>query len=255
MLARNQNAVGDLLARLGHPDEAEPALREAVLLMEQLPEIYPFPDVHRWRLAEFTKDLAAVLGRQGRLEEAGRLAERASRLLTEAPFAWGKSGDLAGTILRECLELIARSAEQRGQATEARKKVDDVRAVLRSRKEADLLLPVAVWMVGDGRVEEAVADAEAVAAMWPGDAKRLYNAGCVLALASGRTGSGPAQAERYASSAIALLRRAIAAGFRDPAHMREDSDLKALRDRPEFRQLISDLGTKSPPSLATMPPG
>jgi serine/threonine protein kinase/tetratricopeptide (TPR) repeat protein len=254
-LARNQDAVGDLLARLGRPAEAEPALREAVLLMEQLPESYPFPDVHCWRLADFTKDLAAVLGGQGRWDEASRLADRASRLLTEASFARGQVADQAGTTLRECLELMARSAEQRGQAAEARKKVDDVRAGLRSRKEADLLLPVAVWMVGDGRVEEAVADAEAVAAMWPTDAKGLYNAGCVLAQASRRTGGRPAQAERYASSAIELLRRAIAAGFRDPAHMMEDSDLKALRDRPEFRQLISDLGTKSPPSPATKPPG
>jgi serine/threonine protein kinase/tetratricopeptide (TPR) repeat protein len=255
MLARNQDDVGDLLARLGHPNEAEPAFREAVLLIEQLPESYPFPQVHRWRRADFTKDLAAVLDRQGRREEAGRLAEQASRLLTGAPFAWGESGDQAGMTLRECLELMVRSAEQRGQATEARKKVDDVRAILRSRKEADLLPQVGVWMVSDGRVEEAVADAEAVAAMRPTDAKGLYIAGCVLALASGRTGSGPAQAERYASSAIELLRRAIAAGFRDPAHMKEDSDLKALRDRPEFRQLISDLGPNSPQSPAAKPPG
>jgi serine/threonine protein kinase/tetratricopeptide (TPR) repeat protein len=254
MLARNQAAVGDLLVRLGHPDEAEPALREAVLLMEQLPESYPFPHIHRWRLADFTKDLAAVLGGQGHWDEAGRLADRASRLLTEAPFARGQGGDQAGMTLRECLKLMTRSAEKRGQAAEARKKVDEVRAVLRSRQEADLLLPVGVWMVSDGRVEEAVADAEAVASMWPTDANRLYNAGCVLALASGRMGSVPAQSERYASSAVELVRRAIAAGFRDAALMKEDSDLKALRDRPDFRQLISDLGTKSPPSTAAEPP-
>ena len=38
----------------------------------------------------------------------------------------------------------------------------------------------------------------------------------------------------------AVLRKAIAAGFKDFAHMREDSDIEPIRDDPEFKKLIEE---------------
>jgi len=72
-----------------------------------------------------------------------------------------------------------------------------------------------------------------------------YLAGChvLLSRGDGVPGSGlppggvPVELER----AMEILRRAIAAGYRDVAWMRRDPDLDALRSRPDFQLLMLDL--------------
>jgi hypothetical protein len=46
---------------------------------------------------------------------------------------------------------------------------------------------------------------------------------------------------RFADRAMGVLRRAVAAGFRDAARIRDDRDLAPLRDRADFRMLLMDL--------------
>jgi hypothetical protein len=77
----------------------------------------------------------------------------------------------------------------------------------------------------------------------------LYNLACAHALLSavaGTTGSGAtaAQAQTEADRAMSLLRKAVAAGFRDAAHMRRDTDLDALRKRGDFLKLLAELEAK-----------
>lgn len=61
----------------------------------------------------------------------------------------------------------------------------------------------------------------------------LYNAACALALAYGRTGQ-----EHHARRALALLGRAVAAGF-PVAVARADPDLAAIAGRPGFKDLLA----------------
>ena len=244
MLARSQHAAGEHLASLRRLPEAETALREAVLLMEQLPESY-FREVRRWRLADFTADLAGVLAAQERWDEAGRAAGRAVDLMADAPFVWFVDPQIGGTVPKS-LAVLVRAAKQRGREAEGRARVDEVRGVFRSRKQVFLLLNAAVWQVRDGDPERAVADAEVVAAMWPNRLEILYDAACVLALASARTERAE-QADRHAARAVELLQRAIAAGWQDRAHMDRDTDLDALRSRADFRKVIGSLPYTAPP--------
>ena len=44
---------------------------------------------------------------------------------------------------------------------------------------------------------------------------------------------------------MAWLTRAVAAGYQNVAEMKEDADLDALRDREDFKKLVSEL-KKSP---------
>jgi hypothetical protein len=46
---------------------------------------------------------------------------------------------------------------------------------------------------------------------------------------------------------IADLRRAVAAGYRNYAHMRKDPDLDPLRRRADFQQLMLDLAFPADP--------
>ena len=41
---------------------------------------------------------------------------------------------------------------------------------------------------------------------------------------------------------MAWLKQAVAAGYKDAAHMERDKDLDALRDREDFKKLLAELG-------------
>jgi len=85
----------------------------------------------------------------------------------------------------------------------------------------------------------------------------LYNlAEChaLLGGAAGPPGSGLTAAEGAAEldRAMVVLRRAVAAGYRNLTWIRRDLDLKSLRARPDFQALTLDLAFPSDP-FATGP--
>jgi hypothetical protein len=51
-------------------------------------------------------------------------------------------------------------------------------------------------------------------------------------------------ARSYADRALALLRQAVARGYKDTARMKQNPDLKPLQARDEFRKLLADLEGK-----------
>jgi hypothetical protein len=51
-------------------------------------------------------------------------------------------------------------------------------------------------------------------------------------------------ASSYADRALALLRQAVAHGYDDAAHMKQDTDLEPLRGRDDFKKLLGDLEAK-----------
>jgi len=97
-----------------------------------------------------------------------------------------------------------------------------------------------------GRLDEALADAEELATH--GNSAGPYNAACVYARAAGRADrpGGATAREREARRAIDLLRLAVTRGYANPAEMAADDDLDAVRDRPEFAEVLAGLGKKQP---------
>jgi hypothetical protein len=73
-----------------------------------------------------------------------------------------------------------------------------------------------------------------------------------LAGLAGRAGSGvpAAEAVTEAEAAMALLRRAVAMGYRSPDVFRTEGALDPLRDRPDFRLLEMDLALPAEPFAA-----
>ena len=43
---------------------------------------------------------------------------------------------------------------------------------------------------------------------------------------------------------MALLKQAVAKGYKDAAHMKKDKDLDPLREREDFKQLLAELEKK-----------
>jgi hypothetical protein len=78
----------------------------------------------------------------------------------------------------------------------------------------------------------------------------LYNAACIYGLAAAAA-QEPGERDAYAVQAVALLRRAQAAGFfkdRAPtARIKQDADLDALRSREDFKKFVAELGAAAKP--------
>jgi hypothetical protein len=79
----------------------------------------------------------------------------------------------------------------------------------------------------------------------PTEGQGLYGLACVRALsAEGLSGAARRHEEDLALQA---LQQAVAKGFRDVGHLKQDSDLKVLHGRPEFQQLVRDLEANAEP--------
>jgi non-specific serine/threonine protein kinase len=85
----------------------------------------------------------------------------------------------------------------------------------------------------NGRTREAVALAEKAVAMRPTDSLTLYNAACTYGVLNMKP------------EALALFRRCVEAGYRNPEHAARDGDLACLHDDPEFKRLIKTGAQKS----------
>jgi hypothetical protein len=77
--------------------------------------------------------------------------------------------------------------------------------------------------------------------------EQLYNAACAYALCAAAATdakspvTGGLGSEKLAEQALVLLKQAVAKGFRNAAHMKQDKDLDALRDRADFQRLLAEL--------------
>lgn len=67
------------------------------------------------------------------------------------------------------------------------------------------------------------------------------------------SGVTTAEANSFADNSVALLRSAVQAGWSHLAKLKE-SGFDAVRDRPDFQQVLADLEAKMPPSSETAPP-
>ncbi|HVC95979.1 MAG TPA: tetratricopeptide repeat protein [Pirellulales bacterium] len=95
------------------------------------------------------------------------------------------------------------------------------------------------------------AGCRATAEMWEDlkrpDASSLYNAACFRAVTAAviRAGDESEDAAKDAAAeadrAMDWLKQAVAAGFKDAAHIKQDTDLDALREREDFKTLIAEL--------------
>ena len=95
----------------------------------------------------------------------------------------------------------------------------------------------------------------ATAEMWEKlnrpDADSLYNAACFRSVTAGIQAKTPgADAagldQDDAERAMEWLHKAVAAGYKDAAHMAKDSDLDPLREREDFKKLLLKLEPSQP---------
>jgi serine/threonine protein kinase/tetratricopeptide (TPR) repeat protein len=84
------------------------------------------------------------------------------------------------------------------------------------------------------------------------DTESLYNSACFRSVCAAvirdtdATPTGQVKSKEQADQAMAWLTQAVAAGFKDASYIEKDIDLAALRDREDFRKLLTELVRGSP---------
>jgi tetratricopeptide (TPR) repeat protein len=212
-LAQSLHYFGYMQSDTGHPEEALRSYTRALEIHQRLADANPTVTHFQARVADSHRDIGVLQSKTGHPDNAMQSYTRALAMLRKLadanPTVTGFQEDLA-------LHYGSLGALQRttGHPVEA----------LRSLESGLVILEKL-----DGR-----------------RTTHLYNRACLLALISalaGPDGQGADAGDR----AMLMLRRAIAAGYRDVGHIARDTDLDALRSRPDFQLLMWDLAFPSDP--------
>jgi serine/threonine-protein kinase len=211
-----------------------------------------------WDPAEESYDAACALA------QCVSLAEKDAKLTTaERPQQVRAYADRALELLRQAVANGYKNAARMKQDPDlqplhARPEFQHLLATLEARVKVDkewrACVNRAMALLNKGEHEKAITEVAPVAKASPVSPDVLYDAACVYSLCSVAARQDvqlpPADQEQrieeYAHRAIALLRRAVQAGFNDLPHLKtNDPDLAPLRGRTDFQQLVQELEAKT----------
>jgi serine/threonine-protein kinase len=239
--------------------EATDCYRDALVLDEKLHRADPSSPAYRRGLARSCFDLAANLVAQKRFDEATPYLVQARDLFRALSAAEPKTVDyhFSLTMTLNNLAVLKRQAHPDEAVVAAREARDHgltMRALTPDNVQGRQLLSTSYKLLGElerrvGRATEAAAATLARHDLYPEDPANLYHCARELALDAAALGAGgkelsPAeQAERndYLASAVRILREAIRKGWHDVGKLEQDEGWKGLRQRDDFRQVLSEL--------------
>jgi serine/threonine protein kinase/Tfp pilus assembly protein PilF len=241
--------LGNLLRDVKKYDGAETAYQRALAIRTQLAG--EFSGVVRYQLEQAVT--LCHLGQLSRLQhgpgEALPWYEQALAQLEPLHQAAPQDGAIGmnlGHVYRDraqALDALQRSPEALvdwDRAVELMPPADRPRVRLERAR---------AW-VQAGKTAEAVAEAAALTEDPGTPSLRCTEAACVYALASAAVAE-TSQREAYAGQALALLRRAQAAGFfKDPAkiaRLNQATDLAPLRPRADFQNFVAEIEAAAKP--------
>jgi serine/threonine protein kinase/tetratricopeptide (TPR) repeat protein len=263
-LALSHYSLGRLLCATGRLKEAESACGDALALSRQLAADLPTRPDFRHVLAEGLYNLGIlryVTGRPNEAEPAWREALTiGKKLAADCPTVSAYQNSLAGTLVnlallhnqrREfaaALSLLEQARPHHQAALKASPKNPTYRLFYRNNLRA-----LASGHVGLADHARAAATADELARFGHDRVAETYRAACylgrcvTLAGKDARVDEARRQelAQTYADRALALLRQAVAGGYKDAARMRTEPALGPLRARAEFNKLLFGLESKT----------
>jgi tetratricopeptide (TPR) repeat protein len=239
------------------PAEAALAFRKSIATYEALRDRDPKVAEYRSGLARGHDNLGILLRTTGRPADAAAEHEKAQSINRDLVATHADRPDylsaLAGNLSNRAraLRALGRLEEAAGAYREAiarqRQVVARAPAVTKFRRYlSDDYFGLTFALRTLGRASEAAAATRERIALWPESPDDLYNAACELALCVPLEPRA-AEAERLSAEAVALLRRAVSAGWSDAAQTGRDTDLAPLRGRADFQALLASMWDRSFP--------
>jgi serine/threonine-protein kinase len=255
------NNLGRAMAALGQLPDAETAYRDAVRILNRLVKDFPTRPEYRKELGNSYSSLVPVLHGQKRPLQAEKACRQAqdllSRLASDFPARPDYRHGLSCTYIN--LGVLLRDSKRYEEAESAYREAVKVLSELARLPDrpsfrktlATSLANLAQFLRDRGRTSDSVQTYRQAAEMWeklnPADADGLYQAAAMRAAtatvlrAADPSPADAKQADAEAEKAMAWLKKAVAAGWKNVAHMRQDQDLDALRDREDFKKLMAEL--------------
>jgi serine/threonine protein kinase/tetratricopeptide (TPR) repeat protein len=242
-LAKTYNDLGALLLALSRPADAQAALRPAIGIFEKLAGAWPDVVEYRIELAVSQFNFGNTLVADQKAERALNWHDKAIEVLASL---LGKSNVDTSARRLLCQAHMARARILDYLKRHAEAAADWDKAVDRSPESERWVFRLgrAQGRVRAGQVDAAIAEADELAKS--GNAAALYGAASVFALAADRPNESNAflSKEKCAQRAVALLRQAVAQGWKNAGQMKGDADLKALHRRDDFQKLLAELESK-----------
>jgi len=254
-LARSRNSLGIALAESGRIGPAAKAFERSVSDYTSLVEQRPAALEYRDGLADGLSNLGFLMIEQGRIEAAIETLQQSisiydsllelqpdnPELLAMKGAAVGNVGialteggkaDEAATRQREAIALQQRVLDRVPQYAPSRQFLSNHYGDL-----ADALLRL-------GQAGDAAKATRESLALGPNVGDELYDGACRLALCLSMLVEANAPKDTrdaLAAEAVAILRRAVEAGWSDADWTAHDPDLAPLRDRDDFQEILGAL--------------
>jgi tetratricopeptide (TPR) repeat protein len=260
-LAASHINLGAHFRDQGQGPEAAAEYRAALVIREKMAADFPAVPAHRYSLAQNYHDLGFLLDRRVAQVAPGQRAEAEAAFRTALSLLEKLAADSPTSIpyrtalarshydLGNLLKGLGRPAEADAHHRQALAIREELAAQSPNAGASQFTLAMSLAAVGDHA--RATAKVEELTRGDNISGGSFYNAACVYTLSSAAVKDDDRRQESYAAQAVALLRRAQAAGyFKNVSNvelLKTDSDLDALRRRNDFADLLWD--------LADLPPG
>jgi serine/threonine protein kinase len=262
-LTKCQINLGNLLRDSGRLKEAEAVYGEALPIQKQLAAEFPNRPEFRHELAGGHNSLGILLRDKGRLKEAEAAYAEAlaiyKQLVADFPRVPEYYNDTAVTLWH-----LAYAAGRRRDFAAARQRVNEAfpyhQAALQANPRhpdyrqyyRDNLVELTRSCAGQGDRPAALAAATKRRDLGWDRAADAYDAACLLAQCvpivenDDKLDAAKRQAEMlfYADQAMAMLEGAVAKNYKNIEHMKKDKNLDPLREREDFKKLLSELDGK-----------
>jgi len=262
-LARSHFNLGTLFQATRRLKEAEAAYADALALQKPLARDYPnWPEL-RQDLSSSHNNLAIVFDATGRPKEAeAALADALAlfrRLVADFPNEPQREYFVAGTSV-SLADFRLGQRDFKGAKAYLDDAVGHQEAALKARPQSPdyrrccrmYLTTLIQTDAGLGDQAGAQRDAEQLRDLGWEPPATAYEAGRALSLCipvvqkDDQLDAAQRQAavKFYGDQALAMLRAAVAQGYKDVEHMKQDKDLDAVREREDYKKLLAQLEAK-----------
>jgi serine/threonine protein kinase len=259
-LAKYANNLGDVLHDTRRLKEAVSLHTEALAIQKQLVADFPNRPEFRQELASGHNHLGILLRDTGRLKEAEAAYAEAlaiyKRLAADFPRVPDYRNDAAGTLVNLAIaavlrrdfaaarQLLGEAFPYHQAALQANPRHPAYRQCYRNS-----LVQLTLSCAGLGDRPAALAAATKRRDLGWDHAVDAYEAAWTLARCipivekndALDTAKRQAEMQLYADQAMAMLRDAVAKGYKNIEHMRKNKDLDPLRERLDFKKRVAEL--------------
>jgi tetratricopeptide (TPR) repeat protein len=236
-LARTHNNLGIVYKRLKRREEADTSYRAALTLRQQLAK--DFPEVVAYSIDEgsgyYNLGLAAYDA--DRVPEALTWFDQAVQKLSAVHQAH-PTDPTAKRLLRNSIWARAGTFTKLNRHTESVSDWDMVISLSRPDERPEFQASRALALAKTGRIAEALAVLTELHSQQKWDGDQLYDFAVVYSIAAKMTAE---KSVEYTETAVQFIDQAVKAGFKDVVRMKSDDDLHSLRDRDDFKKLVTDL--------------